>query len=197
MSTCKHHTGCQQDSNSLLPCSLAGRELQRWAPEASDDLTGMLLESEPAQKSKAPGRWDQFAANQQLFGTATSYNEDIYTTKLDAGASGISVQEAERLAAEIQAGATSNRHMAEERGARVNDSGVRLCPASAWVIDACAKCIKCCWYPAEVSCHASCTYGGSVGCLRLGASVKTLLVLAPAIKTDYARMLHCMPGIIA
>ncbi|KAL3159495.1 hypothetical protein ABBQ38_009913 [Trebouxia sp. C0009 RCD-2024] len=103
---------------------LAGRELQKWAPEASDDLTGMLLESEPGQKGKASGRWDQFAANQQLFGTATSYNEDLYTTKLDAGASGISVQEAERLAAEIQAGTTSNRHLAEERGAHIDDSGM-------------------------------------------------------------------------
>lgn len=86
----------------------------------------MLLESEPGQKGKASGRWDQFAANQQLFGTATSYNEDLYTTKLDAGASGISVQEAERLAAEIQAGTTSNRHLAEERGAHIDDSGVWL-----------------------------------------------------------------------
>lgn len=127
----EHHTGCKQGSNSLLLCSLAGRELQRWAPEASDDLTGMLLESEPAQKGKASGRWDQFAANQQLFGTATSYNEDLYTTKLDAGASGISVQEAERLAAEIQSGTTSNRHVAEERGARISDSGVGLGPLSA------------------------------------------------------------------
>ena len=85
----------------------------------------MLLESDPGPKGKGSGRWDQFAANQQLFGTATSYNEDLYTTKLDAGASGISVQEAERLASEIQAGATSNRHMAEEREARINDSGVQ------------------------------------------------------------------------
>ena len=91
----------------------------------------MLLESEPAQKGKASGRWDQFAANHQLFGTATSYNEDLYTTKLDAGASGISVQEAERLAAEIQAGTTSNRHLAEERGAHIDDSGVRALPPAA------------------------------------------------------------------
>ena len=122
----------------------------------------MLLESEPAQKGKASGRWDQFAANQQLFGTATSYNEDLYTTKLDAGASAISVQEAERLAAEIQAGTTSNRHMAEERGARVNDSGVGLCPASALIVAACAKSSKRCWYPAEMPSHASCTSGGSI-----------------------------------
>lgn len=102
----------------------------------------MLLESEPAQKGKASGRWDQFAANQQLFGTATSYNEDLYTTKLDAGASGISVQEAERLAAEIQSGTTSNRHVAEERGAHVNDSGVGLGPASTSCVVAYAKASK-------------------------------------------------------
>jgi PAB1-binding protein PBP1 len=101
--------------------------LQRWAPETSDDLTdlSMLLESDAASKGKGSTKWDQFAANQQLFGTATSYNEDLYTTKLDKGASAISVQEAERLAAEIQGGATSNRHMAEERGALM-DSGVGI-----------------------------------------------------------------------
>lgn len=102
---------------------LAGRELQKWAPETSDDLSGMLLESDAASKGRSSTKWDQFAANQQLFGTATSYNEDLYTTKLDKGASAISIQEAERLAAEIQGGATSNRHMADERGALM-DSGM-------------------------------------------------------------------------
>ncbi len=85
----------------------------------------MLLESDAASKGKGSTKWDQFAANQQLFGTATSYNEDLYTTKLDKGASAISVQEAERLAAEIQGGTTSNCHMAEERGA-LTDSGVGI-----------------------------------------------------------------------
>ncbi|DBA86079.1 hypothetical protein WJX77_004980 [Trebouxia sp. C0004] len=102
---------------------LAGRELQKWAPETSDALSGMLLESDAGSKGKGSTKWDQFAANQQLFGTATSYNEDLYTTKLDKGASAISVQEAERLAAEIQGGATSNPHVAEERGALM-DSGM-------------------------------------------------------------------------
>ena len=97
--------------------------MQKWAPETSDDLSGMLLESDAASKGRSSTKWDQFAANQQLFGTATSYNEDLYTTKLDKGASAISIQEAERLAAEIQGGATSNRHMADERGALM-DSGV-------------------------------------------------------------------------
>lgn len=101
---------------------LPGRELQKWTPEASDDMGSMLLESEPHGKSSA--KWDQFAANQQLFGTDTSYNEDLYTTKLDASVSGITVEEAERLAAEIQRGNTSSRHVAEERGGHVDDSGV-------------------------------------------------------------------------
>ena len=101
---------------------LSGRELQKWAPDASDDLGSMLLESETQGKSSA--KWDQFAANQQLFGTDTSFNEDLYTTKLDANVSGITVEEAERLAAEIQRGNTSNRHVAEERGGHVDDSGV-------------------------------------------------------------------------
>ena len=157
----------------------------------------MLLESEPAQKGKASGRWDQFAANQQLFGTATTYNEDLYTTKLDAGASGISVQEAERLAAEIQAGTTSNRHMAEERGAHVNDSRVGLCPASALLVAACVTSFKCCWYSAKLDRHAACTSEGSVWCLKLGASIEALLVLAPEIETCYALMLQCTPSMIA
>ena len=111
---------------SMLAHSLAGRELQRWAPESSDELSGILLEPGPAHKGNSSIKWDQFAANKQLFGTQTHYDEDLYTTKLDAGASGISVQEAERLAAEIQGRAASNRHQAEERGAHVDDSGVRL-----------------------------------------------------------------------
>lgn len=101
---------------------LPGRELQRWSPDTSDDVGGMLLESGPPGKSST--RWDQFAANQQLFGTDTSYNEDLYTTKLDANVSGITVEEADRLAAEIQRGNTSSRHMAEERGGHIDDSGV-------------------------------------------------------------------------
>lgn len=110
-------------AQACCACRLAGRELQKWTPEASDDTSGMLLESEPHGKSS---RWDQFAANQQLFGTDTSYNEDLYTTKLDASVSGITVEEAERLAAEIQRGVTSNRHMAEERGGGIDDSGVSI-----------------------------------------------------------------------
>jgi len=46
----------------------------------------------------------------------STWDENLYTTKLDKSKAGISVAEAERLAAEIERQTTRNRHMAEERG---------------------------------------------------------------------------------
>ncbi len=50
----------------------------------------------------------------------STWNEDLYTTKLDKSKSRISEHEANRLAAEIEAaaraGRSSNHHLAEERG---------------------------------------------------------------------------------
>jgi PAB1-binding protein PBP1 len=51
--------------------------------------------------------------------------QNLYTTRLDASNSKISRGEAERIAAEIMAGNTTNRHSAEERGHTIDDSGVR------------------------------------------------------------------------
>ena len=52
--------------------------------------------------------------------------QNLYTTRLDASTSKISRSEADRLAAEIMAGDTTNRHRAEERGHTIDDSGVRV-----------------------------------------------------------------------
>ncbi len=56
-------------------------------------------------------------ANAQVRST---WNEDLYTTKLDKSKARITVDEANRLAAEIEAaarsGRTSNHHLVEERG---------------------------------------------------------------------------------
>ena len=50
----------------------------------------------------------------------STWNEDLYTTKLDKSKARITVDEANRLAAEIEAaarlGRTSNHHLVEERG---------------------------------------------------------------------------------
>jgi PAB1-binding protein PBP1 len=63
------------------------------------------------------GQWDQFQANEKKFGVKASFDENLYTTSLDKSTVDKKKQEeAERLAREIESQATSNMHLAEERG---------------------------------------------------------------------------------
>ena len=55
-------------------------------------------------------------------------SQNLYTTRLDVANNKMTVAEADRLAKEIMASKSTNRHTAEERGYIVDDSGVRLCP---------------------------------------------------------------------
>lgn len=71
--------------------------------------------------------WDQFEANEKLFGTRTDFDEEIYTTKLDRTGKDFKERErkAEALAREIMAASSSNPHVQEERGLAVaDDSGM-------------------------------------------------------------------------
>ncbi|KAJ1983216.1 poly(A)-binding protein binding protein [Dimargaris verticillata] len=72
------------------------------------------------------GPWDQFAANEKLFGLRTDFNEEIYTTRLDRSRPDYKQREAEaiRLAQEIAQAPTSNLHVAEERGHAVTEDTV-------------------------------------------------------------------------
>ena len=47
--------------------------------------------------------WDQFAANKELFGVTTNFDEDVYTTKLDRSAADFKERErkAQKIANEI------------------------------------------------------------------------------------------------
>ena len=65
------------------------------------------------------GKWDQFAANKQKFGVEGSYDENLYTTRLDKEALDASkIKRAEQLAKEIESSSmlSGNIHMEEERG---------------------------------------------------------------------------------
>jgi PAB1-binding protein PBP1 len=94
------------------------RELQAWA----DDSAGLNLEPGGANSSPGAtighgddltfgagavragaGAWDQFAANEKLFGVTAAFDEDVYTTKLDRSAPGFKEREqhAQRVANEI------------------------------------------------------------------------------------------------
>ncbi|KUF97691.1 Ataxin-2 [Phytophthora nicotianae] len=95
---------------------LYGRELEAassWLDPALD--TGSLEDS--ASNGRRKG-WNQFEANEKLFGVVSTYDENIYTTKLDK--SKISTEQsraAEKLAQEIERqSAAGNFHLLEERG---------------------------------------------------------------------------------
>ncbi|POM66109.1 Hypothetical protein PHPALM_18081 [Phytophthora palmivora] len=105
---------------------LYGRELETassWLDPALD--TGALEESgsNGRRHSKNQGKagWNQFEANEKLFGVVSTYDENIYTTKLDK--SKISTEQsraAEKLAQEIERqSAAGNFHLQEERGQTV------------------------------------------------------------------------------
>ncbi|KAH8118051.1 hypothetical protein DFH11DRAFT_1572083 [Phellopilus nigrolimitatus] len=110
------------------------RELQAWQPDAAETAAGAGAFELPrgddltfgAGSSTSPGQWDQFAANERLFGVRTHFDEDEYTTRLDRSAKDFKERErrAEQIAAEITGTTTTNPHVAEERGMTVDDSGV-------------------------------------------------------------------------
>jgi PAB1-binding protein PBP1 len=82
--------------------------LHRWNPEShsSDDIAG-LEDADTFGESNAVS-WDQFAANEKLFGLTTNFHEEIYTTKLDRSAPDFKAREkrAAEVAAEIQKATT-------------------------------------------------------------------------------------------
>jgi hypothetical protein len=66
------------------------------------------------------GGWDQFKANEQLFNVQATFDENLYTTKLDPSQIDARKKlEAARLAREIETTTSSNIHLKEERGQAV------------------------------------------------------------------------------
>ncbi|CEP15405.1 hypothetical protein [Parasitella parasitica] len=107
------------------------RELQKWTPTEDDGSDSGLLEggletSNESGGGGSGGSWDQFAANEKLFGLKTDFDEEIYTTVLNRSAPGYKDREkhAIKVANEIQKTATTNVHLQEERGLAIDDSGM-------------------------------------------------------------------------
>jgi hypothetical protein len=98
---------------------LFGRELQHASSWLDPGLDIGELEDNRNRSSKS---WNQFEANEKLFGVTSSYDENLYTTKLDK--TKLSTEQsakAERLAREIEKQATTNFHLQEERGQVIHD----------------------------------------------------------------------------
>lgn len=86
------------------------RELQRWEP-GPDNTVDMSL-GDPSEVG-----WDQFAANENMYGVQSTYDEDIYTTSIDRSNPEYRRREAEaeRIAREIEGSSAATPHVAEER----------------------------------------------------------------------------------
>ncbi|KAM3530535.1 hypothetical protein MY4038_004852 [Beauveria bassiana] len=95
------------------------RVLQPWVPDASDGLDASL------EGSTSSGAWDQFAANERLFGVKTDYDENIYTTSINKSHPQYRerIAAADRKAREIERSAPTTAHVAEERVMDYNGSG--------------------------------------------------------------------------
>lgn len=82
-------------------------------PDANDAIDGSLEKS----SNTNTGGWDQFAANKELFGLTTDYDENIYTTAINRSHPQYRerIAAAEKKAREIERSVASTAHVAEER----------------------------------------------------------------------------------
>jgi len=92
------------------------RELKKWKPSAEEgDLKGTLEELSNSAGGRDGDRWDQFKANQKLFGVSSTFNFEQYTTPLDHSKVPARVRKmAVRIAAEIERGGCAVRGSSEE-----------------------------------------------------------------------------------
>lgn len=97
------------------------RELQKWQPD--EDTKELTLEDNQFNS----GSWDQFKVNEEKFGVESTYDEHLYTTRVNTSATDYNerLQRAQKIAREIEGLTTQDHHVMEERGIVVaDDSGM-------------------------------------------------------------------------
>ncbi|XP_058194541.1 polyadenylate-binding protein-interacting protein 4-like isoform X3 [Rhododendron vialii] len=96
------------------------RALERWVPNEDDPECPELESIFDGHWNRG---WDQFEVNETLFGVKSTFDEELYTTKLDRGPQMRDLErEASRLAREIEGEDTLDLHLAEERGIQLHGS---------------------------------------------------------------------------
>lgn len=100
--------------------AVAERELERWTPDTDSATSALTLED------SSTGSWDQFAVNADRFGVPSTYDEHLYTTRINTDGPDYQakMRRAQRLADEIEGQTGGNVHQREERGDTVDDSGM-------------------------------------------------------------------------
>mmetsp|Transcript_106582 Transcript_106582/g.208981 ORF Transcript_106582/g.208981 Transcript_106582/m.208981 type:complete len:739 (-) Transcript_106582:162-2378(-) len=90
---------------------LSGRNLQ------SIDSSWLDTKGDMSLEGKSGKNWDQFEANKRLFNVKDTYDENLYTKRLDLKSmTAEQIARADRLAREIEGSASTNIHLQEERG---------------------------------------------------------------------------------
>lgn len=90
------------------------RELKPWVP---DEDVPQCPELENTFNSPWTGSWDQFKVNEALFGVRSTFDEELYTTKLDKGPQTRELEaEAMRIAREIEGEGAHDLYIAGEGG---------------------------------------------------------------------------------
>ncbi|CAO3563766.1 unnamed protein product [Mortierella alpina] len=117
--------GFKTDTDISRSGDIRERDLKKWAPEEHTGLGGIEDDLTDSNHGSSAA-WDQFAANERLFGVRTDFDEELYTTKLDRTGVDFKAREqhAIQIANEIQQSVSSNVHIREERGLAVDDSGL-------------------------------------------------------------------------
>ncbi|KAH0873327.1 hypothetical protein HID58_070689 [Brassica napus] len=116
---------CEKPSELLTDSSISQsyhvdseRELKRWVPDEDvpecPDLENLF--DDPWKRG-----WNQFEVNETLFGVTSTFDEELYTTKLERGPRTRELEEqAVRIAREIECENTRDLHVAEERGLQLS-----------------------------------------------------------------------------
>ncbi|RRT71117.1 hypothetical protein B296_00026969 [Ensete ventricosum] len=95
------------------------RELAPWMPDEEDPECPEL---ENIFDGSFDRKWDQFETNEALFGVKSTFNEELYTTKLERGPQMRDLEKlALKIAREIEGEETQDLHLAEERGFSYHD----------------------------------------------------------------------------
>ncbi|KAK2425135.1 polyadenylate-binding protein-interacting protein [Trifolium repens] len=96
-----------------------GRELKPWIPDEDDPQCPELENIFDGHWNRG---WDQFETNKTLFGVKSTFNEELYTTKLEKGPRTRELElRALRIAREIEGEETRDLHLAEERGLHLDE----------------------------------------------------------------------------
>ncbi|KAK4791570.1 hypothetical protein SAY86_031983 [Trapa natans] len=98
------------------------RVLEPWVPDEDDPH---YPELDNIFDNHWNRNWDQFETNEMLFGVKSTFNEELYTTKLERGPQMKELEkEASRIAREIEGDVTQDLHLAEERGLQMHEFDV-------------------------------------------------------------------------